>query len=486
MDANGVLKQLGEKGFLISPDALKAISDSANPEELAKIALQNVGERLIIEPADFNVIEKTKILPETVVVQKTLFKPMAKEYEARVRLPLKKDWGSTGSIDDFVKNFRNRYEQMSAIFHERSGSITNIDALDKRRGEKTKIVAIVTDRKLTKNGHFLLHLEDLTGTATALIPASNKPLINQAQSIVLDDVMCVDGVLNRDLFIVENFQHPDLPIKEVKTVGEDLAIVMTSDLHVGNKLFMRHNFEHFLAWLRGESNDEKERALAGKIKYLTISGDCVDGIGVYPNQESELEITDIYEQYKDFEKLILDIPEYIHVVIAPGNHDAVKTADPQPPLPAELFTELTKLKNISFVGSPATVEMHGLNILMYHGTASDPLIAAMPGLNYEETVKVQVEMLRKRHLHPIYGEKPITPCAEDALVINEIPDLFQAGHLHRNGYDKYRGVICINSGTWQQVTSYQLKQGHKPTPCVVPCVEIKQGKISVVRFDRVS
>lgn len=485
MNSEEVIKQLTEKGFLISPEVLKAISESQNPEELARIAIQNAGERLFIELPDLRVVEKTKITPEEVVIRKTLFKPAAKDYDARIKLPKAMESGSSGTIDDFVKNFRNRYERISEIFRGRSGNIATIETLGRKKGEKTRLIAIIAEKKITKNGHMLLNLEDLSGSANALIPASNKQLLERAASIVLDDIVCFEGALNRDLFIIENFQHPDLPIKEVKTAEEDLAIAMLSDLHIGSNLFMRHNFEHFLSWLRGEGRDEKENALAGKIKYITIAGDCADGIGVYPNQESELEITDIYQQYAEFEKLMLEIPEYIHVIIGPGNHDAVKTADPQPQLPAELFPELTKLGNVSFVGSPAMLELHGMKFLMYHGTSFDGLTAAIPGINYIETHKVMVESLKKRHLHPIYGGKPITPSSEDQLVIGEIPDIFHAGHMHRNGYDKYRGVLCVNSGTWQQVTPYQIKQGHQPTPCILPCVEIKHGKISITRFDRI-
>jgi DNA polymerase II small subunit len=35
----------------------------------------------------------------------------------------------------------------------------------------------------------------------------------------------------------------------------------------------------------------------GKIKYLFVAGDSVDGIGIYPQQITELDIFDIYEQF---------------------------------------------------------------------------------------------------------------------------------------------------------------------------------------------
>ena len=34
--------------------------------------------------------------------------------------------------------------------------------------------------------------------------------------------------------------------------------------------------------------------LAKTVKYLVLSGDCVDGVGIYPGQDKELAIPDLY------------------------------------------------------------------------------------------------------------------------------------------------------------------------------------------------
>ncbi len=57
------------------------------------------------------------------------------------------------------------------------------------------------------------------------------------------------------------------------------------------------------------------KTLASKVKYVVVDGDIVDGIGVYPNQDRDLAILDIYAQYKLFFNLISMIPDYIHIFV---------------------------------------------------------------------------------------------------------------------------------------------------------------------------
>jgi DNA polymerase II small subunit len=486
MRAQEVIENLRLKNYLISPEALKAILEAQNPEELASLALENAKEKLTIDLEDLKLKETVKFIEEKIVrIERTDFKPLAKGMETKIKLHKNSDNRTSGTLEDFVDYFRSRYSQIADILRARPGNeLINIADLKRKAGSKVRIITIINEKRRTKNGHILLTLEDLTGTVTALIPASNPSLINFGGNIVLDEIIAVDGRKSKDLFIIDAIFEPDLPLKEIKTIEEDIMVATLSDFHIGSKLFMQKNFENFIAWLKGDFGDERLRELAAKVKYITIAGDLVDGIGVYPGQEEELSITDIFEQYEAFSDYIQQIPDYIHVIISPGNHDAVKIADPQPAIPKELLPELYGLSNVTMVPSPATVELHGLKTLIYHGTSLDDIIAAIPTLNYEQVDKVMIESLKKRHLHPIYGEKPITPESIDHLTISEIPDIFHAGHIHRNAYEKYRGVICVNSGTWQEVTPYQMKLGHHPTPCILPLVSMKAGKINIVRFDK--
>ncbi len=92
------------------------------------------------------------------------------------------------------------------------------------------------------------------------------------------------------------------------------------------------------------------------------------------------------------------------------------------------------------------------------------MISAIPDTSYANPEKAMIEILRRRHLSPIYGGNVIVPSKEDNLVIDKIPDILHMGHIHKNGIANYHGVEIVNSGTWQARTDFQIRQGHIPTP----------------------
>ena len=76
-------------------------------------------------------------------------------------------------------------------------------------------------------------------------------------------------------------------------------------------------------------------------------------------------------------------------------------------------------------------------------------------------VNVMRHLLRARHLSPIYGSQtPIAPEQEDLLVIDEVPDIFHVGHVHRApGGHVSGGFADVNSGSWQRQTPFQASVG---------------------------
>ena len=496
MEAKAVVKLLQEKGFLITPEALERIMKSENPEELAEIALENVKEsdESGIDVKDFEPKEKTKIAPDDsktmVVVEKTEFRPYAKEIDSRIKVledVNSKESSSLGTLEDFVDYFKDRFKQMHGMLRERGkNTVMQIKDLENARDMDVKIIGMINEKSITKNKHVLLRVEDLSGNVNVLIPQHNAELMRLALNLVLDEVIAIEGKSRNGLFIANAVYEPDIPIRDVKRTDEDICLALLSDVHIGSKLFMEKNFNRFLGWLNGRGNgySEKSKDFASKIKYITIAGDLTAGIGIYPGQENELAITDVYEQYEKLTEYIAEIPEYIHVVISPGNHDAIKKADPQPKLPKDLASDLYGMENVTLISSPGLVELHGLKTLVYHGTSFIDFVSAVPGMSFDHGARIMVEMLKKRHLHPIYGGRPITPEKKDYLVIRGIPDIFHTGESHNNSYETYHGTICVNSGTWEQISEYQIAQGHKATPCILPVINMHMGKIGVIHFDK--
>ncbi len=425
------------------------------------------------------------------ILRSSDFKPAAKDVEARFTTRNVGFEKTTAGVTDFADYFNDRFRRLRDFIRNSRSSIgalgvNHIENLTHYTdGREVAIVGIVYDKIITKKGHLLITLEDETGTAKVLVYKQERErggpsnLFDTANRIIVDEVVAVSGKISGPFVIAKVFVWPDIPIRSRKSTGEDLAIAFLSDVHVGSKLFLEKRFEKMLEWLNG--GVDVKRDLASKVKYLVISGDLVDGIGVYPNQDKELEIVDVYKQYSVFFDYLSTVPDYIEIMVLPGNHDAVQRAEPQPPLNSELMSDFKK-DNIHILSNPAYMNLNGLKTLSYHGTSLDSVIHVIPGASYTRPELVMAEILKRRHLSPVYGGNVIVPSKKDPMVIDEIPDILHMGHIHRNGQTDYHGTLIINSGAWQSKTDYQLKQGHIPTPGVLSVYETKPMNMNNIDF----
>ena len=121
-------------------------------------------------------------------------------------------------------------------------------------------------------------------------------------------------------------------------------------------------------------------------------------------------------------------------------------------------------------------------MLTYHGTSLDSIIATIPNMSYAKPEQAMIEILKRRHLSPIYGGNTIVPSRMDTLVIDKVPDILHMGHIHKNGLANYHGIHIVNSGTWQDRTDYQIKQGHIPTPAQMPVFDAKVNNFKIIDF----
>ncbi len=483
-----ILKYVNEKKAFIDEKAIGLLKERTDFKEMV--------DNLLSENVVFitNELVEKKILVSRlgkedqaeVVVNNTVFKPIAKEYGGKIRtIPKREVTGqskSEGKAKDFLDYFRRKFELLSRILKRRQNftprPIKTLRSTPK--GKPVDVIGMVYKKWVTKNGHIGLQFEDLDGHCIALIMKNDKHLIDQAERVMVDGVIAIKAVKwNENMLIVKEIFWPDIGIRQPKRIDTEFAIASTSDFHMGSKLFLEKPCNSFINWINGRGVSEKEKQKVGKIKYLIITGDNVDGIGIYPNQLNELAIKDIHKQYEAFTNIITQIPEYIEIVICPGQHDAVRWADPQPAVPKEFMPELYSRENIHFVGSPGWLEIEGLKIMMYHGGALHDLIGSVGFLSSEHPEEAMIEVLKKRDIMSTYGMKqPYVPEREDYMVIQDEPDMIYIGDMHHNAYGNYRGTTIINSGTWQARTDYQVKLGHVPTPGIVPIYNMKTGKIN--------
>ncbi len=384
-----------------------------------------------------------------------------------------------GEYEDFVRYFRDRYSKIREILSRRLNA-RPIESLGKSMaGREVSLIGMVMDVRTTAKGHRVLELEDPTGMVVAIIQKDSE-LFEQSSYIVPDEVLGVTAVSDGNgRVFVKSLLWPDMPNQCKSLEAGSGFTVLTSDLHVGSKYFMEDAWERFVAWINGDVEDPS--GLASQVKYIVIAGDLVDGIGIYPGQEGDLAIKDIYEQYEAAAQCLNSIRKDVEMVLSPGNHDIVRQAEPQPALPMSVQRFFSG--SMHFVGDPAWVTLEGASLLVYHGRSIDDLVMRVPGMSYSEPEKAMVEMLRKRHLSPIYGGRvSIAPEHQDHYVIHKPPNILHCGHVHTVGIARYKGVAAINSGTWQSQTEFQKKMNIQPTPAAVPIVDMATMKVKKLLF----
>ncbi|MEN6292262.1 MAG: DNA-directed DNA polymerase II small subunit [Methanobacterium sp.] len=387
---------------------------------------------------------------------------------------------TSGEVKDFITYFNSRYEQLRNILNKRRELKDHrpINRIGKSE-EVIKIIGMVNDIKNTKNSHKIIELEDETGSTSVLVHNESGQLYEKAEKIVRDEVIGIIGSKKGTLVIASDIIQPGVPRIAEKPM--DFGAVFISDVHIGSSTFLEDAFNRFIKWINGDFGDDNQQEIANDVKYLVLGGDTVDGIGIYPNQEKELTIKDIYEQYDEAARLLGDIRSDIKIVISPGNHDAVRLAEPQPALPETYAKSLYELKNAEFVSNPGVVSLDGINTLIYHGRSFDDMAMSVKGFSHQRTDLVMTELIEKRHLAPIYGERtPLASEYEDHLVIKEVPDIFHTGHVHINAYKRHKGIHLINSGTFQSQTEFQKIYKIVPTCAEVPVIH--RGSFKLLKF----
>ncbi|WP_457752305.1 DNA-directed DNA polymerase II small subunit [Thermococcus sp.] len=393
-------------------------------------------------------------------------------------------------VKAYSKYFKSRLKKMKRIIRENPevGGIIDIAKLSYvQTDEDVTILGLVNNKRETRKG-YMFEIEDGTGIMKVFINRNNEESKKFFQ-IMPDSVVAFRGRYSgRNIFFADKIFLPDVPKfrREKPPLEEKVYAILLSDIHVGSNKFCEKAFERFLEWLNGEVNNKKEEELVSRVKYLIIAGDVVDGIGIYPGQYNELAIPDIFDQYEALVNLLRNVPDHITTFIGPGNHDAARTALPQPGFYDEYAKPLKRLKNAAIISNPAVIRLHGRDFLIAHGRGIEDVVNFIPNRSHHRPAEAMLDLLKLRHLAPTFGEKvPIAPDPEDTLVIESVPDLFQAGHVHVMEYKMYNGVFLINTGTWQAQTEFQKMVNIVPTPARVPIIDVETARLrAVVRFDQ--
>lgn len=509
-----ILKFFMEKGFLLDREMLNffnQLSDEEIADKIIKKIKNTSGERLITKSlidknlGDIQEVfssledEKKKIVERFFVNFSFNIEIKKEKYieEQKTESELKKENNNLKiispsiiptkkiGVEDFVRHFRSRFTEIKNILQERT-ELQNLTSLDRINGQKQNIsvIALVFSKRATKNKNILLEIEDLTGKGLALVNHNKPELYERALDIVTDEVIGLRCSGSREMLFVNDIVYPDAAIFEKKKSEQEVYALFTSDLHVGSDKFLEENFLRFIDWINGKINYKKE---IEKIKYLFIVGDNVDGVGIFPGQEDFLKIRDMREQYKKLAELLGMIRKDIRIILCPGQHDAVRVAEPQPIIGEDYAAPLYKLSNLTLVTNPCYVSLvEGFEVLMYHGASFHGVINNIESLRisnaHDKPAKVVKELLKRRHLAPSHSSVIYIPGEKDPLFIRRIPDIVTTGEVHRADVDSYNNIMIISNSCWQSITPYEEKIGNHPDPCKVPMLNLKTREIKILDF----
>ena len=452
------------KGFQIHPDAFK-ILENVDVRKLEKIIKEIVREKtrqklFQINQDDLETYLGIKDDPTIQSEIKVLSDPTDKITSGE-------------GVKGYNALFSSRFNKLKRIVSDRPESrmLKSIASVKTTKSEDDMYVCgLVTERNAERNITKLI-LEDPSGSFEGII--FDNELQKTAGTLLTDQFVMARISLGKNSgLIIKDIIQPDIPDQATNKSETEAYAVFLSDLHIGSKYFMEDEFSEFVSWLSSPD------PVARKIRFVLIGGDIVDGVGIYPNQDKELVCQTIEEQLKKVEGLIGKIPKNMKVIIMPGNHDPGRRALPQPAIPEKYNSSLWEMENVVMVGNPAMVSLNGVKVMMFHGQSIDDIVKTTPGLSYDKPTNVMKHLLRARHLSPIYGSQtPIAPEMEDLLVIDDVPDIFHVGHVHKAQLDTYKGILLVNSGSWQKQTPFQASVGMTPNPGIALMVNLKTFKV---------
>jgi len=537
-----IIQLFSEHGTLIQPDTLEYLLSKNNPEQFCENIANNINEYPLVltinhvkeaeqqlipltpapptpskpdesisppEENEYGEIPDQKILtssdPQTNsmplkasrMIKEPIYSPSnwhpdAKDYDSDIKIlqDITGNSVSEGTTADFAKLFADRFDVLRNLLRGQRRELAHVIPIKrvKKAGlDDIQLIGIVEKYRTTKNGHVFLELEDDSGTLNCIVLKNNREAFPLAKDFILDEIIGITGNLSKhgDLFLVDNIIYPDISLNNRRhKANAPIHAAFLSDIHIGSKEFMGKQWNAFLKWINGNMGNSRQKQVAGKIKYLIIPGDIVDGIGVYPNQDKELSIVDLYKQYEALATELEKIPDHISMIIQPGNHDAVRPAEPQPAFDKNI-QKLFHSTDATFIGNPAQFSIHSVEILSYHGQSLMDFATNIQRLKYNEPVEIMKVMLQKHHLAPMYGGyTPLAPEHKDYMIINHVPDIFVTGHVHLANLGEYRGVTLVNASSWQAQTSYQKMLNFIPDPAKLPIADLQHGKVTMMDFNK--
>ncbi len=301
METGEIIQIFAQSGFQIDPQALDSMKTSS-PEQIQHVVRTIDSSVLVVGIEHIKpIFSISKNIPVSVspleILPKQVEIPInSKPVESSVTILKDITNQSTciGEYTEFVQYFRDRYDSLYEIFGNRLGArpIASLKKMNLDSRGEFSVIGMVFDIRTSPKGHKIIDIEDKTGTIRVLIhKEQDKELFESGCHILLDEVIGITGTLFSDgnMIFAKKISWPDISNSRNGTLNGKKGggkAVFISDIHVGSNTFLEDSWLKFIDWLDDDIN------------YLVIAGDVVDGIGIFPGQDKELAISDIYEQYE--------------------------------------------------------------------------------------------------------------------------------------------------------------------------------------------
>ena len=520
MDTKKILKFCLEKGMLLDKEVLNLFSETSDTEsvkliieKIRKSTKQNIITKNIfyenrgeinkffsdLPKENQKGLESLKIkLGLSIEISREKSLPAEQKIESKEKSEIRVLYsfpplGHKIEVQDFVKYYRSRFVELKNILQNHP-KLDNLISINKLFGnfQGNSILGMISDKSITKNKNIIFEVEDFTGKIKVLINKDKKEIYEKADEICLDAVIGFKGSGNSEVFFANEIIFPEATLPERKKSPEEEFAVFLGDLHFGSKRFLKNSFLKFIEYINGNFKDTPE---AKKIKYLFLVGDIVTGIGNYPNQEAELEINNLEEQFSELAVLLGKIRKDVQIIISPGNHDGVRLMEPQPPFDEKYAWPLYDLENVTITSNPCMVNIgakrnfNGFNVLTYHGFSFPYYANTISRLIQKKAMNSPEEimkyLLKNRHLAPAHTSTQYFPMEEDPLLIKEVPDIFVSAHTHKSGISNYNNILLVSVSCWEAMSPYQEKFGNEPDHCKVPLFNLKTRAIKILDFEEI-
>jgi DNA polymerase II small subunit len=391
------------------------------------------------------------------------------------------------SPDDFIESLRKEYIWFKKEFIRKYllKDIVSINKLNfKKQHEEVEIISYIQSISKTKNNHYILIVEDLTGEIKTLINKENKKLIETIKDLSEEDFVYIKGNLGNNIIFAEEIKFLDYK-KEAQKEKIKKKMVFISDLHIGSRNFCEKEFMKAINWI----NQSFSQTNQSKNTVIFILGDIVDGVGIFKEQKKELTIKKLKDQYSKAAEILSKINKDLPIILIPGNHDDLENIEPQETLDLEAAVELYKMKNLIILPNPSFLVFNEENVqfklFLYHGQSFDYFVQNNEKIRlnggYKKVDLLMDLLLKKRRISNTKSSR-LNPQNRKSLIIKEEPDVFVTGHTHTTKISKKQGVMILNPGTFQSQTSFQKEQNILPDECKLILLEPNSEKIKIINF----